>query len=584
MSWRSAAASCWEPTPEATAGPRPIGWRASSLVRRLGALALPSYSDWLFAALIGWLFVVGHGWSALLADGDTGWHIRAGEYILAHGRLPVTDPFSFTRTGQAWFAWEWLSDVLFAGASRLLGLKGVVLLAGLAIALYLTVLVRHMLWRKANAFVALAVCLLGAGASGIHYLARPHVFTLLLLAVALWLVDRDREKPTRAVWLLVPLTAIWANLHAGFLALLACLAIRIAGGAIEACWERRPLGAVWRGLTLLTACSAASLANPYGYKLHLHIAGYLRSDWIREAVDEFQSPKFRSESAIQFEILLFAGLIAAGLLLRRRRVTGALLILAWAHAALVSVRHVPVFVVVAAPILAAEVSRWWAAWADGQPARSVAGVFNSLALDFTRGFRRTSLWPVALVAALVLVGAPLRWPRDFPAAKFPVELTKRQEALLAGARVFTSDQWGDYLIYRFYPRQRVFIDGRSDFYGKDLGKLYLRVAYGHGEWRSTLERYGIGLVLAPVEWPLASILRREPGWRLVEEDRQAALFERVRPWATPLKKTPSSAEVRPGGRPDPSPQRNTRDLFRPGAVARSGASARKRNSTWTADC
>jgi hypothetical protein len=132
-----------------------------------------------------------------------------------------------------------------------------------------------------------------------------------------------------------------------------------------------------------------------------------------------------------------------------------------------------------------------------------------------------------LVAILALVGSPLRWPRDFPAIKFPVALVDRQQKKLAGARVFTSDQWGDYLLYRFYPSQRVFIDGRSDFYGPALGKLYLRVAYGHTEWRSTLDRYAVTAVLAPPEWPLASILRQEPGWRLVEEDGPAALFERV---------------------------------------------------------
>lgn len=498
---------------------------------RIRELLLPSFSDWLFAALLGWLFIAGSGWSVLLADGDTGWHIRAGEFILDQARLPASDLFSFTRAGEHWYAWEWLSDVLFACCYRLGGLKGVVLPAGGVIALYLTLLFRHMLWRRANAFVALSCCLLGAGASGIHFLARPHIFTLLLLSASLWLLDRDREKPSRAVWLLVPLTGVWVNLHAGFLALLACLALQVAGAGLETWWERRSLMRAWfavrRRVALLVACAAATLANPYGIGLHRHVAQYLKSDWIREAVDEFQSPKFRSESAIQFEILLFAGLLAAGLMLRRRQVADALMVVAWSHAALVSVRHIPVFVVAATPILAAEASRWWAGWAQTRPAQSLAGIANALAADFSAGFRRTTPWPALLMLALVFVGAPLRWPRDFPEIKFPVGLVGRQQAHLAGTRVFTSDQWGDYLIYRFYPRQRVFIDGRSDFYGPELGKLYLRVAYGHTEWRGTLDRYRISAVLAPTEWPLASILRQDPAWRLVEEEGPAVLFERV---------------------------------------------------------
>jgi hypothetical protein len=152
-----------------------------------------------------------------------------------------------------------------------------------------------------------------------------------------------------------------------------------------------------------------------------------------------------------------------------------------------------------------------------------------VAADFAAGLRRSSLWPAGLVLALALSGAPVRWPRDFPAVKFPVDLVGRHPGKLAGARVFTSDQWGDYLLYRFYPRERVFIDGRSDFYGPALGKLYLRVAYGHKEWPDTLARYRVSAVLAPQEWPLASILRQDPGWRLVEADTLAALFERAAP-------------------------------------------------------
>ncbi len=492
---------------------------------------LPSLSDWLFAALIAWLFIAGSGWSALLADGDTGWHIRTGEYILDNRRLPDADLFSFSRPGERWYAWEWLADVAFAACYRQLGLKGVVLLAGTVIALYLTVLFRYMLWRGANAFIALAVCLLGAGASGIHFLARPHVFTLLLLAISLWLLENDTRKPGRAVWALVPLTALWANLHAGFPALLACLGLQIAGGAIEALWEMRSFRAAWfrvrRRIALLAACTAATLANPYGIGLHQHITAYLRSDWIREAVDEFQSPRFRSESAVHFEILLFTGLLIAVWLMRNRRIGDALTVLFWSHAALVSVRHVPVFVVAVGPVIAAAAGRAWADWARGRPPGSVAGTLDALASDVTAGFRRTTAWPAALVAALVLLDAPFKWPRDFPEVKFPTALVGRQDAKLAGARVFTSDQWGDYLIYRFHPRQKVFIDGRSDFYGPAIGKLYLRIAYGNPEWQSALARYSFTLVLAPPEWPLAGLLRRDPAWRVVEEDRTAILFERA---------------------------------------------------------
>ena len=489
----------------------------------LRRLLVPSHSDWLFAALMVWLFVAGSGWQVLLADGDTGWHIRAGEYILAHRQVPHADLFSFTRPGAPWCAWEWLSDVVFALVHRAAGLKGVVLLAGAVIASALTLLFRHMLARGSGFFVALAVCLVAAGASTIHFLARPHVFTLLLLAGSLWVLGRDRREPGRAVWLLVPLTALWANLHAGFVALPASIMVLAVAAAIERRWDLAR-----RYAPLAAGCLVASLANPYGIGLHRHVLEYLRSDWIRDAVDEFQSPRFRSESSVHFEILLFGGLLAAAALLRRARTGEALLVVAWAHAALVSVRNVPVFAVVASPIVAAEASRCWRAWARERPARSVVAILERVGGGFASSAGHTSLWPGVLLLILAII--PGHWPLDFPQNKFPVELVAKHERAIGGARVFTSDQWGDYLLYRFGPSQAVFIDGRSDFYGPEIGELYLRTAFGRGDWGGTLGRYRIALVLAPKDWPLADLLGTSDGWRLVDQDGQAALFERSVPF------------------------------------------------------
>src|SRR5271166_1142052 len=72
----------------------------------------PTLPDLLFALLLMAIFGRTSGWQALLGDGDTGWHIRTGEYILERG-VPARDLFSFSRAGQSWYAWEWLSEAIF---------------------------------------------------------------------------------------------------------------------------------------------------------------------------------------------------------------------------------------------------------------------------------------------------------------------------------------------------------------------------------------------------------------------------------------------------------------------------------------
>jgi hypothetical protein len=534
------------PVPRQAAPARPL------VSSRWGALLVPSFTEIFLIALLAWLFAAGaYGWSGLLSDGDAGWHIRTGEWVLAHGTVPHADLFSFSKPGEPWYAWEWGADVIFALLHRSFGLRGLAFFAGLLIVGSAGLLLGQLVWRKVNFFVALPVVLLAVGASSIHFLARPHIFTLFFLPAALWLLAADREQPRRAVWLLVPLTAVWTNLHGGFLALIACVGLEAAGAALawwelhrtarteseEAAIEQDGLrkAAAHRALRmtgLALACAAATVLNPYGLALHGHIGTYLRSDFIRGAVQEFQSPSFRSESMLQFEALLLAGLLAVGLVLARpgRRPWAELLMtLFWAHAALGAVRHVTIFALVATPLVAVEASRLVGILLERARRGSIVRIIlGDVASEVSQGFRRVSIWGPVLLVAIALNDPPKgEWPKDFPKEKFPVALIAQHEQRLVSGRVLTVDQWADYLIYRFYPRQRVFIDGRSDFFGPKIGGEYIRLMSGQRDWKSLITKWDFDTVLCPPEWALASLLRQDTEWRLEAETSDALLFFRV---------------------------------------------------------
>ncbi len=497
------------------------------VIRRLAGRSVwlaPSLGDLLPAALLGWLFAAGQGWNVLLADGDTGWHIRAGEWILANRAVPAHDLFSFSRPGEPWFAWEWLADVVFALVHGRWGLAGVAVLCGCVIVLAVTVIFAHMLWRGAHALVALATVLVAAGACSIHFLARPHVFTLLLAPLSLWLIEGDRRRRTRAVWWLVPLSVVWVNLHGGFFALPASLSLLAVGLALEAVMGRAGWAACRRYAGLCAATLAASLVNPYGAALHRHVLGYLNSDWIRNSVDEFQSPRFRGENLLHFELLLLAALLLAGWWVSRWRLADALLVAGWAHFALSGVRHVPLFALVSAPLVAAGLTEIAGAMAAGSARRNPGRILWDLGMELRAGFRRFSPWAPLLAALVALFTPAARWPRDFPEAKFPVSLVRTQAGHLTGTRIFTSDQWGDYLIYHEFPRRKVFIDGRSDFYGPGLGGEYLALMEGRPGWDNLLRKYEFDALLIPAGWPLASLAANHPGWRLVASDRLGVLY------------------------------------------------------------
>jgi hypothetical protein len=205
-------------------------------------------------------------------------------------------------------------------------------------------------------------------------------------------------------------------------------------------------------------------------------------------------------------------------------------VLVWGFLALRSARHVPFFAIPAAPVLASAIARYWSLLAARAGGSSPLRIFWDLAQEFGR-HPRVSVW-LPLSAAVVMAAVPAT---GFPEKIFPVQAVERSLQQLTPAatvpRILTSDQWADYLIFRLYPHQRVFFDGRSDFYGPAIGSDYRKLLSGESPWRELLDRYHFDLALLPHDWALSTALEHEPGWRLVYHDSVAVLFARdAREW------------------------------------------------------
>jgi hypothetical protein len=517
-------------------------WNRNGLAR--AGWLKPSVADWIFVTVLTWLFFGAGGATSLLSDGDTGWHIRTGEYVLATGDFPRHDLFSFTMEGRTWFAWEWLADVIFALVHQVAGLKGVSLLGGVVIAATAAALFRYMMWLNVNILLALLGMFLACSASTLHWLSRPHMYTWGLLILTVWLLEADRREPTRRVYWLVPLGIVWTNLHGGFVALLVTLLIYAVGGAAEDLWARYESRQAWswrlpdplkRYGLLFILCTAGTIVNPYTYELHLHILGYLGSDFILNNVQEFQSPNFRGESMLVFEVFLVLGTLLAARMLWRKQVTSALLLLAWAHASLTSVRHMPLFMIIAVPLVTRELTLLFEEYADRgnswlEAIREMARDYSSGAASERGPFVISWLGISGMIAMGLILNAragQTNWTAEFPRMQFPALACDTLDEQLQGRRVLSTDQWGDYLIYRFYPNTSVFIDGRSDFYDPAVRDDYVNLLGAHWGWKQVLDKYRFDGALIPVSWSLAAAMKIDRNWRLRYDDGTALFFERI---------------------------------------------------------
>jgi hypothetical protein len=278
------------------------------------------------------------------------------------------------------------------------------------------------------------------------------------------------------------------------------------------------------------------------------MAQYLRDPWNAQHIVEFLSPSFHHPTALFFEGMLAMAVAAAYWNVSKGSFTEPILMLVWAHAGLLATRNIPIFAIAAAPIVAALLQHWLdraAEWNVAGWARRAAGRFNLAAegageKELVGRWHLVSVMGLALVAAIIWApNPPKKFRAEFDPGVYPAAAlaTLRQQP---AARIFTNDEWGDYLIW---SRRRVFVDGRSDFYGDDFEEKYFDVMNVRYGWEQTLAHFGVDTILMPPDTPLAGALKESSHWAVVYDDGISVVF-RPRRWAGG---TTLSAIVKDGG-------------------------------------
>jgi hypothetical protein len=506
----------------------------------------PSIADLLFLVIF---FALTCGVLAprLLWDAGIGWHIRNGQQMLQMHAITRVDSFSSVMNGQAWYAWEWLYDAVIATIHSPMGLNGVVFFSALVIAVTFTLVLRLALRRGASLPIATVLLLISIGACSIHLLARPHLISWLFAVVWFQVVDSAAshpEKCRRLYWLPV-LMLIWVNVHGGFVFGLVLLVIYILGGwfqyfASGEADDRRGIGALHKQLGIVTVLSVlATFVNPYGYKLHQHIYGYLADRFLMNHIDEFLSPNFHHVPQQCFEILLLIAVLALAVSYRKLPVSQLLVVLFAISSGMFASRNLPISSLLLVLIIAPLLSETFAAIGE----RSGVAPWLRLAFQSFHSFGkrmqrmetsfRGHLWPVTGVIVCLwicwhggMLGSNQLMDAHFDAGRFPVQAVEVIAYRGVKAPIFSPDIWGGYLIYELYPKTKVVVDDRHDLYGSHFFKDYLKVIQVQPGWDKVLDEQHVTRVLTPTQSSLAVLLRQSPQWVVVHEDDTAVFFRK----------------------------------------------------------
>jgi hypothetical protein len=478
------------------------------------------------------LFFMLGGATSLFGDTDSGWHIRNGERIIAARLLPHADPYSFSKPGAPWIAWEWAADVLMGSVNRAAGLGGVALMYGLSIAASIWMWFRLNRAAAGNFLITCALTIPMLSTTAVHWLARPHLFSWLFLLGTVWFCERMPPRPGWQHFACVAVAAAaWSNLHASFFLAPAIAMIYAAGASLKPLiWEDPPSripgepgGSARNYLWFALAASTGTLLNPNGWRLHRHVISYLANSGLLDQITEFQSFNFHQAGGfrVMFAIgVCFAGAFAALAVRRPERFLLSMFLIAMA---LLSVRALPLAALLALPLANGSITEVLARVRGLRPhlRRRIDGAlrYGDRLQMLESPFRGFAIVPLA--AALIFLS--IRTSAGFAASQSPVEASTVVASLPAAARILTTDSFGGYLIYRFNGERKVFFDGRSDFYGKEFLDRYLLLVGVRQGWRGEFNRWNFTHALLPPDCSLVTVLEAS-GWRELYRDRVAVLL------------------------------------------------------------
>lgn len=460
-----------------------------------------------------------------IADPDFWWHLRTGQVITSTGTIPHTDIFSITAEGKEWVTHEWLSEVIMYALYSIGGFGLLIL----AFAACITLAFGFVYLRSSGKPYLAGFCvILGALVTAPTWGVRPQMFSLLLTSVFLYLLDRYVSSGKYKFLLpIFPVMILWVNLHSGFAVGIVILAIYILGILVDRFFAARsksaqmssigPIQSIVPLVVCLGACLFAVLLNPNGARMYSYPFETLTSHAMQAYIQEWFSPDFHQLEWLPFALLFILVLVSAFLGKAPLSSTQIVLVALFGLAGLRSARNIPLFALVATPVLAAELGAWLALSANlNEPQKTSrrASILNFVILL------------LVLLAGAIRVGTVLANQTNIEQATFPAAAVNWIEAQQPKPNLFNSYNWGGYLIWRLYPAYKVFIDGRADVYGDQSIEKYLSIYRTAPGWEQRLASTGVNVLLLEPDSPLAYALEGNPNWRQSFRDNKSVVFIR----------------------------------------------------------
>ena len=464
-----------------------------------GALVVTAISAGAVAAILG-----------PLRDPDLYWHIRLGNELL--DGISIYDAgrdWSFAPVQYTWVSTQWIVEILFAWLNDLAGFSG--LIAYRTVTTILTLLALGLvIFRNTRVWAAVVVFPLPAATLFIFAQERPQQVSFIMLPlVGYWWLQAARDAKAPRWWLLLIISAVWANCHGLWVMLPIVLGLALVGRLMDHGRKDPALKPLVLGVFASVVGGCITPVGPLNLLAPIRFAGTTAH------IKEWDPTNFIFPASYGLSAMLLLLVIAWA----RGRVRPArseiLLVAVMAIMAAAASRNLCPAVLVLAPVLAWRLSVAFAGPRSRPLPEGLAPVVKPA--TFVVG-----LVGLVLAAGAVALSVPL------PVGTQPVGLVKQIAASEGENRVLNSYNAGGLVLWFARPEVsksfvQVGIDGRADRYGAAYIDDYLAMQRGKPGWEATVARLNPNVALLANEDALVPLLQSR-GWQVIGREAEYVLM------------------------------------------------------------
>ena len=464
--------------------------------------------------------------------GDVWWVIASGRELFQQGQLLQADPFTFAPHTTAYFDAQWLAQLLYFCAYRLLGLGGVSLFNATAVSVTFGILLA-LAWERSRNMGAATVSVLLAELTALWFLhPRAQTLSFTTFAATWWLLSR-RQMQLRTLLALGIVQAVWANLHGSFFLGPVLTILLVAGEVSEAALHGQPRTILRNErvrffLLAFVAQAVGTLITPYGPGIFSYLVKLSVDPTIRDHIAEWTPTTAADFPGAEFFASVALTLAVIGLARSRVAVKDALMLGVFAVLGVQAYRNIPWWALVNAPILVVYLARLQV------PARlaSIARYFVTSKRPLRGNLIRAALLGIVLIGALPWAKAANPWlsdeQRGMVSGEYPEAAAAYLESHTYGPHVFADHAWSSYLDWRAWPAYQPMMDPSIEVHPANVWNDIMTLNQGHVSWEELTDRYGVDVLLLRPETQslLISAAERSPRWQAVYRDEQSVIFVR----------------------------------------------------------